>query len=261
MTVKTACSSSGLALHNALQAIRLGEISSAIVAGASILMAPGMAITMTAGLPLSPEGSSKTFDASADGYARAEAVSCLYVKRLDEAIRDGNPVRAVIRASATNADGRSRGLTVPNPVAHEALIRQAYQNAGLDFGDTGFFECHGTGTAVGDPLEVEAVAKCFGDKGMLIGSVKPNLGHSEGASAITSILKAVVALEHQTILPNIKFNIPNPASRYSCITFGLLLTRSSSVERGQTDGPNGAATMAQRSSQAHKCKLIWNRRL
>ena len=133
MTLKAACSSSGLALHHALQAIRLGETSAAIVAGASILLAPGMAITMTAGLPLSPEGSSKTFDASADGYARAEGVNCLFIKRLDEAIRDGNPVRAVIRASATNADGRSRGLTVPNPVAHEALIRQAYQNAGLDF--------------------------------------------------------------------------------------------------------------------------------
>ena len=216
MTLKAACSSSGLALHHALQAIRLGETSAAIVAGASILLAPGMAITMTAGLPLSPEGSSKTFDASADGYARAEGVSCLYIKRLDEAIRDGNPVRAVIRASATNADGRSRGLTVPNPIAHEALIRQAYQNAGLDFGETAMVECHGTGTAVGDPLEVEAVANCFGDHGVYIGSVKPNLGHSEGASAITSVLKAVVALEHQTIIPNIKFNTPNPASRFAC---------------------------------------------
>lgn len=217
VTLKAACSSSGLALHNALQAIRLGEISAAIVAGASILLGPGMAITMTAGLPLSPEGSSKTFDASADGYARAEGVSCLYIKHLDQAIRDGNPVRAIIRASASNADGRSRGLTVPNPIAHEALIRQTYQNAGLDFSETAMVECHGTGTAVGDPLELEAIANCFGDRGVYVGSVKPNLGHSEGASAITSILKAVVTLEHQTIVPNIKFNTPNPASRFACI--------------------------------------------
>ena len=158
MTLKAACSSSGLALHHALQASRLGVTSAAIVAGASILLAPGMAITMTAGLPLSPEGSSKTFDASADGYARAEGVSCLYIKRLDEAIRDGNPVSAVIRASATNADGRSCGLTVPNPIAHEALIRQAYQNAGLGFGEIAMVECHGTGIAVGDLLEAEAIA-------------------------------------------------------------------------------------------------------
>lgn len=217
ITLKAACSSSGLALHNALQAIRLGEISSAIVTGASILMAPGLAATMAAGLPLSPEGSSKTFDSSADGYARAEGVSCLYVKRLDEAFRDGNPVRAVIRSSAVNADGRSHGLTVPNPVAHEALIRQAYRNAGLEFADTAMVECHGTGTAVGDPLEVEAIGNCFGDHGVYIGSVKPNLGHSEGASAITSILKAVVSLENQVIIPNIKFNKPNPASMFSRI--------------------------------------------
>lgn len=172
---------------------------------------------MAAGLPLSPEGSSKTFDASADGYARAEGISCLYIKRLDEAIRDGNPVRAVIRASATNADGRSRGVMVPNPEAHEALIREAYQNAGLDFGETAMVECHGTGTVVGDPLELEAIANCFGDRGVYIGSVKPNLGHSEAASAITSILKAIVALEHQTIIPNIKFNTPNPAGMFASI--------------------------------------------
>jgi acyl transferase domain-containing protein len=217
VTLKAACSSAGLALHSALQAIRLGETSAAIVAGTSILLAPGIAVAMAAGLPLSPEGSCKTFDASADGYARAEGVSCLYVKRLDEAIRDGNPVRAVIRASATNADGRSRGVMVPNPEAHEALIREAYQNAGLDFGETAMIECHGTGTVVGDPLELEAIANCFGDRGVYIGSVKPNLGHSEAASAITSILKAVVALEHQTIIPNIKFNTPNPAGMFAFI--------------------------------------------
>ena len=261
MTLKAACSSAGLALHQALQAIRLGEISAAIVAGASILLAPGQAITMAAGLPLSPEGSSKTFDASADGYARAEGVSCLYIKRLDEAIRDRNPVRAVIRASATNADGRSRGVMVPNPVAHEALIRQAYQNAGLDFSETAMVECHGTGTAVGDPLEVEAVAKCFGDRGVYIGSVKPNLGHSEGASAITSVLKAVVALEHQMIIPNIKFNTPNPASKFARSVAWPFPDLSSPVGGGQVEGPDGAAAMAKKSLRAHERELVWCRGL
>lgn len=203
-----------MALHTALSAIRVGEISAAIVAGASLLLAPGMGIAMTSGLPLSPDASCKTFDATADGYARAEGVSCLYIKRLDEAIRDGNPVRSVIVASSSNADGASRGLLMPSPVAHEALIRQAYQNAGLKFEETAMIECHGTGTPVGDPLEVEAIANCFGEHGVYIGSVKPNLGHSEGASAITSVFKAVLSLENQTLIPNIKFNTPNPASKF-----------------------------------------------
>lgn len=211
--MKTACSSSGYALHSALQAIRLGEVPSAIVAGANLLMSPNLAIKMSASLALSPDGSSKTFDASADGYGRGEGITCLYIKRLEDAIRDGNPVRGIIRASSSNADGRaSGGLSVPNPIAHEAMIRQTYASTGLNFDDTAMVECHGTGTAVGDPLEVAAIANCFGNRGVYIGSVKPNLGHSEGASAITSVLKAVLSLEHQTIIPNIKFVTPNPGS-------------------------------------------------
>ncbi|KAK8017706.1 hypothetical protein PG993_014032 [Apiospora rasikravindrae] len=211
MTIKTACSAAALGLHEALQSIRQGECSAAIVGGANLIMAPGLSIGMTAQETLSPEGSSKTFDASADGYARGEAVTALYVKRLDQAVRDGNPIRAVIRASATNADGRTSGLAMPSPDAHEALIRHTYRTAGLDFAETAMVECHGTGTAVGDPLEVAAIANCFGRDGTYIGAVKPNLGHGEGASAITSIAKAVLSLENKTIIPNIKFVTPNPA--------------------------------------------------
>lgn len=250
VTLKTACSSSGLALHQALQSIRLGEVSSALVAGANLLLAPGLAVTMSATQALSPTGSCKTFDASADGYARAEGVSCLYIKRLDKAIRDGNPIRAVIRASSSNADGKTAGLTVPNPAAQEALIRQAYKNAGLELCHTPVIECHGTGTTTGDPLEVSAIASCFGEHGAYIGSVKPNLGHSEGALALTSILKAVVALEHQTVIPNIKFTTPNPASKLLDACTGscsIDLTLTSSMGRCQVDGPDGAAALAPRS--------------
>ena len=172
MTIKTACSAAALGLHEALQSIRQGECSAAIVGGANLIMAPGLSIGMTAQETLSPEGSSKTFDASADGYARGEAVTALYVKRLDHAVRDGNPIRAVIRASATNADGRTSGLAMPSPDAHEALIRHTYKMAGLDFSETAMVECHGTGTAVGDPLEVAAIANCFGKDGTYIGAVK-----------------------------------------------------------------------------------------
>lgn len=123
-------------------------------------------------MALSPEGSSKSFDASADGYARGEAVTALYIKRLDEAIRDGNPIRAVIRSSASNADGRSKGgMANPNPDAHEAVIRAAYASAGLDVSQTAMVEAHGTGTPVGDPIEVEAIARCFGKDGAYLGAV------------------------------------------------------------------------------------------
>ncbi|KAL2065354.1 hypothetical protein VTL71DRAFT_3024 [Oculimacula yallundae] len=211
MNIKTACSATGVCLHQALSAIRQGECSAAIVAGVNLILAPGMSIGMSVQMTLSPEGSSKTFDASADGYARGEGVTALYIKRLDHAIRDGNPIRAVIRASATNADGKTPGFAMPSPEAHEAAIRQAYAAADLDMGQTAMIEAHGTGTVVGDPLEVKAIAKCFGEKGIYLGAVKPNLGHGEGAATNTSIMKAVLSLENGTIIPNIKFNTPNPA--------------------------------------------------
>jgi acyl transferase domain-containing protein len=169
---KTACSSAGVGLHEALEAIRQGNISSAVVAGANLILAPGLTISMSMLMALSPEGSSKSFDASADGYARGEAVTALYIKRLDEAIRDGNPIRAVIRSSAANADGRSQGgMANPNPSAHEACIRKAYASAGLDMSQTAMVEAHGTGTPVGDPIEVEAIARCFGKDGAYLGAV------------------------------------------------------------------------------------------
>ncbi|KAL4795380.1 acyl transferase domain-containing protein [Aspergillus venezuelensis] len=209
---KTACSSAGVGLHEALEAIRRGHISSAIVAGTNLILAPGLTVSMSLLMALSPEGSSKSFDAAADGYARGEAVTALYIKRLDKAIRDGNPIRAVIRSSAAGTDGRSKGgMANPNPDAHEAIIRKAYASVGLDTAQTAMVEAHGTGTPVGDPIEVEAIARCFGKEGAYLGAVKPNLGHSEGAAAITSVMKAVLSLEHRTILPNIKFNNPNPA--------------------------------------------------
>ncbi|KAH9983756.1 hypothetical protein F4779DRAFT_624510 [Xylariaceae sp. FL0662B] len=160
---------------------------------------------------LSPDASCKTFDFEADGYVRAEAVNMLYVKRLDCALRDGNPVRAIIRATASNSDGKTAGIAHPSTESQESLIRGCYASAGItDFAETGFFECHGTGTRTGDPVETSAVANVFGEQGIYIGSVKPNLGHSEGASGLTSVIKCILALEHKVIPPNIKFNKPNP---------------------------------------------------
>jgi acyl transferase domain-containing protein len=212
MTIRTACSSALVGLHESCLAIQRGDCEAAIVGGANLILAPGLTTFMTEKGVLSPEGSCKTFSADADGYARGEAVSAVYVKPLNAAVRDGNPIRAVIRSTMTNSDGKTQDISVPSAQGQEAMIRKAYEVAGItDFSKTAFVECHGTGTTIGDPLEAKAIAGVFGgDAGVFIGSVKPNLGHSEGASGITSLIKAVLSLENQTIPPNIKFSSPNP---------------------------------------------------
>lgn len=212
MTIRTGCSSGLIGLHEACRAIQSGDCSAALVGGCNLIMSPGMTISMSEQGILSPDGSCKTFDADANGYARGEAINLVYIKKLDDALRDGNPIRAVIAGTATNADGKTTGISVPSHISHEAMIRRAYSTAGLAdrCSQTAFVECHGTGTAAGDPIEAKAVANVFGDEGVFIGSVKPNLGHSEGASGITSLVKAILALEHRTIPPNIKFRNPNP---------------------------------------------------
>ncbi|KAL6234338.1 hypothetical protein BDW75DRAFT_241237 [Aspergillus navahoensis] len=212
MTIRTACSSSMMALHAACQALYTEECSSAVVGGCNLILSPRMTTTMSELGVMSPTGDCRSFDAQADGYARGEAVNAIHIKRLSHALRDGDPVRSVIRSVCINSDGPRSPLFIPSPESHELLIRRCHQLAGIaDLSQTAMIECHGTGTKVGDVQEGKAVAKVFGEiGGVLIGSVKPNLGHSEGASALTSIIKMVLALENQTIPPNINFSTPNP---------------------------------------------------
>lgn len=161
---------------------------------------------------LSPEGICRSFDAAAGGYGRGEGINAVFIKTLADAIRDGDPIRGVIRATATNCDGKTAGMALPSPEAHEAMIRRAYRVAGIeDISQTGFVECHATGTAVGDPLEAQAIARVFGNpRGIYVGSIKPNVGHGEGASGISSLITAALALEKKVIPPNIFFETPNP---------------------------------------------------
>ncbi|QKX63237.1 uncharacterized protein TRUGW13939_10406 [Talaromyces rugulosus] len=210
LVVKTGCSASLVALHEACRALQRQDCTAALVCGTSLLMGPHIFTVMTNEGVLSPEGSSKTFDAKADGFARADGINAVFLKRLPDALRDGNPIRAIVRNSGNNSDGKSQGLLSPRSSTQEALIRHVYSQAKLDPSETGFIECHGTGTATGDPIETSAVGNVFGEKGIYIGSVKPNTGHSEGASGLTSLIKAVLALEHKIIPPNIKFSVPNP---------------------------------------------------
>ncbi|KAJ5887882.1 type I iterative PKS [Penicillium taxi] len=211
LTIQTACSSSLVGLHEACQALYSGECSSALVAGTNLIFTPTMTTSMSDNLVISKSGVCRTFDAAADGYGRGEAVNAIFIKPLDKAIRDGDPIRAVIRSSATNCDGKTPSITTPGSAAQERLIKRAYRKAGLDVSSTGLFECHGTGTTVGDLAETSVVGKIFGDKGIHIGAVKPNVGHSEGASGITSVIHSVLALENRTIPPSVHFQNPNPS--------------------------------------------------
>lgn len=159
-------------LDLACEAIRNGQCDGALVGGVSLIFSPTMWLSLHDQGLLSPTGQSRTFDASADGYARGEAVNMLLIKRASDAIRDGDPIRAIIRGTCVNSDGQTKGMLVPNPVAQAALMRRTYEVAGISsISETAMVECHGTGTPVGDPLEAQAVADCFGDKGILMTSV------------------------------------------------------------------------------------------
>jgi len=212
VTVRTACSSSLVGLHQACQALQAGDCEAAVVAGSSIIYSPSLTIKMNEQNVLSPTGTCRTFSADADGFVRGEAVTAVYVKRLKDAVTDGDLIRSVVLSTASNSSGKSSTMTAPNTVAQEALIRRAHEVAGIsDLSRTAMMECHGTGTLVGDPIEAQAVANVWGDLGgIYIGSVKTNIGHVEGAAGLASILKMTLALENDTIPPNINFSSPNP---------------------------------------------------
>ncbi|XHG07169.1 hypothetical protein AWENTII_010330 [Aspergillus wentii] len=216
MTIQTACSASLTSLHEACQGLRSGQCSAAIVAGSNLIWTPTMTGAMHQNTVLSPSGKSKTFDATADGYGRGEAINAVYIKRLSDALRDQDKIRAIIRATAANSDGKTAAMTNPNPAAQESLIRSAYRRAQIDdIRQTGFFECHGTGTTAGDSIEATVVGKVFDGAGVAIGGVKPNCGHAEGASGLNSLIKAVLALENRVIPPNANFNTPNPRLHFT----------------------------------------------
>ncbi|KAG9237170.1 reducing type I polyketide synthase 10 [Amylocarpus encephaloides] len=214
----TACSSSLYALHTACSALRMGDCSSAVVAGANFVQTPELHLTMVKAGFLSPTSTCHTFDRDADGYGRGEGVGVLYLKRLSDAIRDGDPIRSVIRGTAVNSNGHTNGITLPSVAGQEAVIRKAYAMSGLPTDETDYIEAHGTGTPVGDPIEVEALSRVFHHKSgkpTLIGSVKTSLGHSEAVSGISSIIKVTLALENRVIPPTIGIRNLNPELKLS----------------------------------------------
>ncbi|MUG94286.1 SDR family NAD(P)-dependent oxidoreductase [Scytonema sp. UIC 10036] len=215
IALDTACSSSLVAVHLACQSLRNHECNLALAGGVNLLLSSEISINLSKARMLSPDGRCKTFDAKADGYVRSEGCGVIILKRLSDAVKDNDLILALIRGSAVNQDGRSSGLTAPNGLMQQAVIRQALENGGVEPSEVSYIEAHGTGTALGDPIEVEALAAVFGnnrakDQPLTVGSLKTNIGHLESAAGIAGLIKVVLQFQHQEIAPHLHFQHPSP---------------------------------------------------
>jgi phthiocerol/phenolphthiocerol synthesis type-I polyketide synthase A len=215
VTVDTACSSSLVAVHLACQSLRTGESNLVIAAGVNLLLSPVITRSFDQAAAMSSTGQCHAFDASADGFVRGEGCGAVVLRRLSDALRDGDPVLAVVRGSAVNQDGRSNGLMAPNPAAQMAVLHAAHANAGVPSHEVDYVEANATGTLLGDPIEARALGTVLGrarpqSAPLLIGSVKPSLGHLDAAAGIAGFIKAVLALQRGHIPANLDFRSPNP---------------------------------------------------
>ncbi len=210
VNLDSACSSSAMAIDQACQLLRSGECSMGIVAGCNLTFDPDYTKVLTNMQFLSPDSRCFAFDHRANGYSRGEGVGVVVLKLISDALRDNDTVRAVIRSSGSNQDGRTPGITQPNNKAQARLIRDTYRKAGLTMRHTRFFEAHGTGTAIGDPAEADAIADSFqtyrsSNDPLYVGAVKTNIGHLEGASGIAGLIKTILVVETGVIVPNTNF--------------------------------------------------------
>jgi acyl transferase domain-containing protein len=213
LTLDTGCSSSLVAVHLACQSLRLGESDFALAGGVSAIITPELFVAMTKVGFMAPDGRCKTFDSRADGFGRGEGCGVVALKRLSDAIADGDRIHAVIRGSAVNQDGRSTVLTAPNGQAQKSMIREALEAAAVGPERISFVEAHGTGTALGDPIEIEAIAETLGrapGNACFVGSAKANIAHLEAAAGVIGLVKAALVLRHQTVPPQPGFGVLSP---------------------------------------------------
>ena len=240
VAVDTACSSSLVAVHLACQSLRLRETDLALAGGVSITLRPETQIAISAWGLLSPQGRCATFDAAADGFVRGEGAGVVVLKRLTDAVRDGDQVLAVVRGSAVNQDGRSNGVTAPNTAAQCDVIADALRSGDVAPESVNYVEAHGTGTVLGDPIEFEALAATYGrgEGACALGAVKTNLGHLEAAAGIAGFIKAALAVQRGQIPPNLHFSQWNPAIDASTTRF-FVPTQNS--QWPATEGPRRAA--------------------
>ena len=227
MTIDTACSSSLVALHQAVQSLRSSQSQYSIVAGANIILDPVMYIGESKLHMLSSDARSRMWDVSANGYARGEGVTALFLKTLSQALKDGDHIECLVRETSVNSDGRTKGITMPSATTQADLIRRTYYNAGLDplVDRCHYFECHGTGTPAGDPQEAQAIQEAFfpargteqfSNEKLFVGSIKTVVGHTEGCAGLAGVIKASLAIQHQAIPPNMHFKELNPAIAPYC---------------------------------------------
>jgi acyl transferase domain-containing protein len=215
VSVDTACSSSLVALHLASRSLRSGECRMALVGGVNLILSPENSVTFSKSSMLAADGRCKTFDASADGFGEGEGCVVVVLKRLSDAMADGDRILALVRGTAVNQDGPSSGLTAPNGPSQVAVIKEALADGGVDARLVGYVEAHGTGTSLGDPIEVQALARALGEgrdaeRPLIIGSVKTNIGHLEAAAGLAGVVKVALALGHGQIPPHLHFRAPNP---------------------------------------------------
>ncbi|BAZ50019.1 beta-ketoacyl synthase [Nostoc sp. NIES-4103] len=215
LAIETSCSSSLVAIHLACRSLQNAESDLCLVGAVSLMLSPQQTIIYSQARMMASDGRCKTFDASADGYVRGEGCGMVVLKRLGDAIRDGDRIQAIIRGTAVNQDGLSNGLTAPNGPSQQAVIRQALENAGVEPAQISYVEAHGTGTSLGDPIEVRSLKTVLmqgrsADQPCLIGSVKTNIGHLEAAAGMASLLKVVLALQHKQIPPHLHLKQLNP---------------------------------------------------
>ncbi|MDI6021723.1 type I polyketide synthase, partial [Burkholderia pseudomallei] len=256
--VDTACSSSLVALHQAVQALRAGECDQALVGGVNVICHPGNTIAYYKAGMLSPQGRCKTLDDAADGYVRSEGAVMLMLRRLEQAVADGDPIHAVIRGSACNHGGLTGGLTVPHPDRQADLLRAAWAAARVSADDIGYLEMHGTGTRLGDPIEVRGLADAFGARDDAaargtcgIGSVKSNLGHLEAAAGLAGVLKTVLALKHREVPATIHFSRLNAQISLARTPFAVVDTHRAWPARGGARRLAGVSSFGSGGANAH----------
>ncbi|OTA58590.1 ketoacyl-synt-domain-containing protein [Hypoxylon sp. EC38] len=220
MTIDTGCSASLVCVHNACQSLRNGEIDIGLAGGAGLILTPNTMMPMTALNFLSPDGKCYAFDARANGYGRGEGIGIVVLKRLQDAIRDNDNIRGVIRGSSVNQDGRTPGITLPSSEAQLRNIKSVYKRAGLPVDSTAYVECHGTGTQAGDFRELKAISDGFcaqrtSANPIYVGSIKTNIGHLEGCAGIAGLIKGILTIENGVIPKHLNFNLPgNPAIKF-----------------------------------------------
>ncbi|NEP49889.1 MAG: type I polyketide synthase, partial [Moorea sp. SIO3C2] len=255
LSVETACSSSLVACHLACQSLRNQECNIALVGGVNLMLTPDGSVIQSRSKMNSPDGRCKTFDESADGYGRGEGCGVVVLKRLSEAQADGDQILALIRGSAVNHDGPSSGLTVPNGLAQEALIQQALTNSKVEASQVDYIECHGTGTPLGDPIEVEALVNVYGknrpqDLPIIISSVKTNIGHLEGAAGIAGLIKTILCLQNEKIPPHLHLKQPNQRIPWEEIPV-VVPTEARSWLRGDKTRIAGVSSFGLSGTNAH----------